>query len=161
MSLVKNTDSPAPVQNGQPVLHYWHIWTDGAGTSHQSRCALTAFERQSMGGASPQWNDSQEQGLSRVLFSVLPAGWVGEWHENPTPQWIVPISGCWFVESMDGMRIEMGPGELSFGGDQNCAPDAQGYKGHRSGTVGDQPAVLMIVQLDQAPSPPHRPCGFT
>jgi hypothetical protein len=60
---------------------------------------------------------------------------------------------------MDGTRIEMGAGDISFGGDQNCIADAEGRKGHRSGTIGDQPAVLMIVQLEQAP-PPHRPCCF-
>ena len=86
-----------------------------------------------------------------VLVVVQPVGWVGEWHENPKPQWIVPLSGRWFVETMDGERVEMGPGEVSFGGDQNTKPDAQGRKGHRSGTVGDQPSVNLIVQLEKDP----------
>lgn len=160
MRPVKNMDASTAAQNDQPMLHYWHLWIDDMGTSHQTRCALTAFERQSMGGAAPQWNYQQNQTPASVLFSVLPVGWIGEWHENPKPQWIVPVSGCWFVESMDGIRVEMGPGELSFGGDQHCAPDAHGRKGHRSGTVGDQPAVLMIVQFEQVPNL-HRPCCFT
>jgi hypothetical protein len=42
----------------------------------------------------------------------------------------------------------MGAGELSFGGDQGCTADATGHKGHRSGTVGDEPAVLMLVQME-------------
>ena len=46
----------------------------------------------------------------------------------------------------------MGPGEASFGEDQNCTPDPQGRKGHMSGTVGEAPAVLMIVQLDVPPT---------
>jgi hypothetical protein len=41
----------------------------------------------------------------------------------------------------------LGPGEVSFGGDQNTKPDALGRKGHRSGTVGDQPAVTKLVHL--------------
>jgi len=50
------------------------------------------------------------------------------------------------VESMDGQRVEMGPGEMSLGEDQNTR--AQGdRKGHLSGTVGDEPAVLMLVQI--------------
>ena len=44
-----------------------------------------------------------------VLVTVQPVGWVGTWHENPAPQWIVPLSGRWWVESMDGKRVEMGP----------------------------------------------------
>ncbi|MGH8397440.1 MAG: cupin domain-containing protein [Gammaproteobacteria bacterium] len=146
--------------NGKPELQYWHLWTDERGTSHQTRCSLTEFELQSMGGAAPQWNDQLDQRPTNVLFSVLPVGWIGDWHENPKPQWIVPLSGRWFVESMDGTRMELGVGDLSFGGDQGCTSDAQGHRGHRSGTVGDQPAVLLIVQLDQVPDC-HAPCCFS
>jgi len=138
-----NMDAPAPT--------YWHVWTDRNGVSHQERRAITEFERQSMGGAAPQWNAEQKQTPRKTLFSVLPAGWIGDWHENPAPQWIVPLSGRWFVETMDGTRVEMGAGEISFGGDQGCIADAQGHEGHRSGTVGGEPAVLMLVQMDGAP----------
>lgn len=137
--------------NTQPRLEYWCVYVDGAGTSHQQRRAITDFERQSMGGATPQWNSVPGTRPANALFSVLPVGWTGDWHENPAPQWIVPLSGHWFVETMDGMRVEMGPGEVSFGGDQGCVADARGCKGHRSGTVGNVPAVLMLVQLDRAP----------
>jgi len=146
-----------------PVLHYWHIWTDADGVSHQSRCVLDAFQQQSMSGAAPQWNDVQPTGNATVVFSVLPVGWIGDWHENPRPQWIVPLAGRWFVESMDGTRIELGVGEISFGGDQGCIADVHGHKGHRSGTLGHEPAVLMLVQLEQPSSipacPAHVPSG--
>ena len=36
-------------------------------------------------------------------------------------------------------------------------PDKQGRRGHRSGTVGDRPAVLMLVQVARRSSP-GRPC---
>jgi len=42
--------------------------------------------------------------------------------------------------------------ELAFGGDQNCR-EIDGKRGHRSGVLGNRPAVLMIVQLDSAPAP--------
>jgi quercetin dioxygenase-like cupin family protein len=82
-----------------------------------------------------------------VMVTVQPVGWEGEWHENPAPQWIIPLSGRWFVEAMDGTRVKMGPGEISFGEDQGCRI-IDGRTGHRSGTVGDEPAVLMVVQFD-------------
>ena len=132
-----------------PALDYWHVWRDEHGVSHQERRTLHDFERQSMGGAAPQWNNVLKQKPARAVFSVLPVGWVGDWHENPAPQWIVPLSGRWFVETMDGTRVEMGPGEVSFGGDQDCIADAHGHKGHRSGTIGDEPAVLMLMQLER------------
>ena len=135
-----------------PRVPYWHLWTDGEGVSHQTRCAMTDFVMKAMGaGAAPQWQGSRMHGGMTVMVTVQPVGWVGEWHENPRPQWIIPLSGRWFVESMDGTRVEMGPGEVSFGEDQNTR-EIGGRKGHKSGTIGDEPAVLMVVQFDAAPT---------
>ena len=143
-------------QQTPPTQDYWHLWSDANGISHQTHCVMDQFELGSMGDAAPQWNDKQAKSQATVVFTVLPVGWVGEWHENPAPQWILPISGRWWVEAMDGKRVEMGVCDLSFGEDQQCVKDGKGRKGHRSGTVGDVPAVLMAVQLHVAPV--HEPC---
>jgi len=139
-----------------PQVSYWHLWTDLQGVSHQQRCTLSAFALKGVGGAEPQWNNKQQTVSSTVVFTVQPVGWVGDWHENPAPQWIVVLSGRWWIESMDGTRIEQGPGEFSLGEDQGCT-EANGRKGHRSGTIGAEPAVLMTVQLhvDAVRSPCH------
>jgi hypothetical protein len=142
-----------------PTVPYWHLWTDADGVSHQTRCAMTEFALKSMQApADPQWQGARRSGAMTLLVTIQPVDWVGEWHENPRPQWIIPLSGRWFVESMDGVRVEMGPGDVSFGGDQHCR-ESGGRRGHRSGTAGDAPAVLMVVQLDdeRAPAPP---CAF-
>ena len=139
----------------KPRVPYWHLWTDGDGVSHQRQCALAEFDLKGVGGAAPQWNNKHGTVSSTVVVTVQPVGWVGTWHENPAPQWIVVLSGRWWIESMDGFRIEQGPGEFSFGEDQNCT-ETDGKKGHRSGTVGDQPAVLMTVQLHVDPK--REPC---
>lgn len=130
----------------RPEIPYWHLWTDQDGVSHQRRCTLTEFVLKGVGGAAPQWNAPQQRSDATVVYTVQPVGWVGDWHENPAPQWIVVLSGRWWIESMDGTRIEQGAGEFSFGEDQGCTT-RDGRKGHRSGTVGDAPAVLMTVQL--------------
>ena len=115
---------------------YWHLWTDADGISRQKRCAMTEFDLKSIKPpADPQWQGSRTSGSMTVMVTVLPAGWIGTWHENRKPQWIVPLSGRWFVEAMDGTRVEMGAGEISFGGDQHCR-DLDGKRGHRSGTSG-------------------------
>ncbi len=136
---------------GKPSVGYWHLWADEHGVSHQQRCELTAFALKGVGPADPQWNNKQPRSEATTVFTVQPVGWIGEWHENPAPQWIVPLSGRWWVEAMDGTRIEMGPGDISFGEDQGCTRDAQGRQGHKSGTIGDAPAVLMTVQLHIPP----------
>lgn len=145
--------------SAKPVVSYWHLWADTERISHQAKCAMTQFSLQSIKPpADPQWQGKQVSGRTTLLVTVLPVGWVGAWHENPKPQWIVPLSGRWFVESMDGTRVEFGAGELSFGGDQNCC-EVDGKCGHRSGTVGDVPAVLMLIQFDEMPAP-TTPCEF-
>ncbi|MHB1587142.1 MAG: cupin domain-containing protein [Acidiferrobacteraceae bacterium] len=141
-----------------PTLGYWHLYTDADGVSHHNRCVLEHFQLSGIGEAAPQWNNNQGQTAATVVFVVLPVGWVGEWHENPAPQWILPVSGRWWVEAMDGTRTEMGPGELSLGEDQGCVRNDGGRKGHRSGTVGGEPAVLMTVQLHVPPI--RKACHF-
>lgn len=145
-----------------PILSYWHVWTDDDGVTHQTKCDLTHFALESMGGkAAPQWNAQICAGQANVMVCTLQPAWVGDWHENPKPQWIIPLSGTWFVETMDGMRVEMGPGEISFGADQHSKPNAQGRFGHRSGTVGAEPASLMLVQLEDPRFVAARPGIFT
>jgi hypothetical protein len=143
----------------KPRVRYWHLWTDVEGISHQKRCVMTEFELKSIKQPSaPQWQGRAMSGAATVMVTVMPAGWTSTWHENPKPQWIVPLSGRWFVEAMDGSRAEMGTGEISFGGDQNCR-QIGGKRGHLSGTVGDGPAVLMLVQFDEIPAP-RSACEF-
>jgi hypothetical protein len=143
-------DTEAP-----PKITYWHLWVDSDGISHQTECTLTKFELKGVGGAAPQWNNKQDRSEATVVYTVQPVGWVGDWHENPAPQWIVVLSGRWWIESMDGTRIEQGPGEFSLGEDQGCRL-TEGRKGHRSGTIGATPAVLMTVQLHVPPQ--RKPC---
>jgi catechol 2,3-dioxygenase-like lactoylglutathione lyase family enzyme len=73
----------------RPSVPYWHLHVDDNGVSHQTRCALTNYEFKGVGPADPQWNDKMERGEATVVFTVQPVGWVGDWHENPAPQWIV------------------------------------------------------------------------
>ena len=114
-----------------PRVPYWRVWRDADGI-------------QSI------WRTPTQEGTTGiVLIKVGPdADYV--LRKNPVPQWIVPLSGRWFVETMDGHRIEMGPGELSFGGDQGCRR-TEGRLGHRSGASDDQPAMLMLIQLERIP----------
>lgn len=149
------TATPTAESGPKPRIPFMHLWTDEHGVSHQAPCALEDFELKGIGGADPQWNNKHQTCSSTVVVTVQPVGWVGDWHENPAPQWIVVLSGRWWIESMDGTRIEQGPGEFSFGEDQGCT-QTDGRKGHRSGTIGDAPAILMTIQLHVEPQ--HRPC---
>lgn len=146
-------------EDAKPTVPYWQLWTDGDGVSHQDACVFSGFELGSVGpGADPQWKGRKTRGTMTVMMTVLPVGWKGDWHQNPKPQWIIPLSGRWSVEAMDGNRREFGPGEISFGGDQGCR-ERGGRVGHRSATVGSEPAMLMLVQFEDAPASKF-PCAF-
>ncbi|CAH1001277.1 hypothetical protein LEM8419_02178 [Neolewinella maritima] len=132
----------------KPSIPYWHVYTDQDGISKQKKEQLTDFELESMGGGSgEQWNNKLTKGATQIIFSELPADFDGDWHENPAPQWIIPLSGGWWVETMDGTRVEMRTGELSFGADQGT----KGEKGHKSGTLDGKPCRMMIVQHKDKP----------
>ncbi len=138
-----------PDSQTAPTMSYWHVYVDKDGVSRQERFELTAFSLKGINpDVEPQWNNKMEPSQAGVTFTVLPVGWIGEWHENPRPQWIAILSGSWFVETMDGTRVEMGPGELMMGEDQN----SKGKKGHRSGTVGDQPCSMIVTGLEVTPT---------
>ena len=135
-----------------PRVPYWHVYTDADGMSRQRRFELSQFTFEGVNPeVAPQWNDKQQPTQAGVTFTVLPVGWVGDWHENPKPQWIAILSGRWFVETMDGTRVEMGPGELMMGEDQNTV-EREGRKGHRSGTVGDEPCTMIVTDLGVEPA---------
>lgn len=96
------------------------------------------------------WQSGPRNDATNVVFLTLMPGVEYGWHENPVSQWIVTIMGRWFMTTMDGMRVEMGPGEASFGADQNCQP-IDGRQGHLSGAVGSEPAVIMLIQVASDP----------
>jgi hypothetical protein len=109
---------------------------------------LAGFDARRLGGqAGPLWARSVPGTVTAVSFNVLPVGWVGEWHESPRAQWVVPLSGRWFIETADGTRVEMGPGDIHWGQDQGTS----GERGHRSGQVGADPCVLLFIQYGEVP----------
>ena len=69
------------------------------------------------------------------------------------------LTGKWFVYAMDGTRVELRPGDISLGKDQNTVPDAEGRKGHRSGNIGDETVTPMVIETDATPTV-DQPCRF-
>ncbi|WP_305984062.1 cupin domain-containing protein [Roseibium sp. MMSF_3544] len=134
-----------------PTALFWHLWADADGVTHQSQCRFGNFELKSFAPpAKDLWTKRLAATPEDITILVLQPGTL-KWHRNPKPQWIIPLSGTWFVESMDGTRVEMGPGMASFGEDQLAKPDKNGNVGHLSGVVGEEPCVLMLIQLTDPP----------
>jgi hypothetical protein len=91
--------------------------------THQTQCEFKDFSPLSLGkGVELIFVDKLQDTPDHLVIAQFPKGWVGAWHENPAAQWIIPLSGRWFVETMDGHRVEMGPGDASLGEDQGSKP---------------------------------------
>ncbi|WP_206433215.1 hypothetical protein [Sphingomonas sp. S-NIH.Pt15_0812] len=132
-----------------PLMPFLHMWTAADGGSRIDLSRMTGFGQKSVGGgAAPQWMRPFPGEVSAVDFAILPLGWVGDWHESPKPQWVIPLRGRWFIETMDGNRVEMGPGDIHFGQDQ----ETTNGKGHRSGQIGDEPCFQIIIQFATSPA---------
>jgi len=145
---------PAPRAPEPTVLH---VFTDEAGRSHVHRCAIDGLTlAQVVPHVPPVWRVPAEHDVASRAVWVLPAGWRGGWHRNPARQWVIPLSGRWFVETQDGARVEMGPGEMHLGDDLDSTPDEHGRVGHDSGVLGDEPCTVQVIALTH--DSPRRPC---
>ncbi|GGE19835.1 hypothetical protein GCM10011529_28040 [Polymorphobacter glacialis] len=148
MPKLLSTLSPiATIEFDVATMPYWRLFTRDDGLSSVAASLLGGFVEQSVGGkAAAMWMLPAPGKVEVVQFAILPVGWVGEWHESPLRQWVVTLSGRWFIETQDGLRIEMGPGESHWGEDLGTR-QINGNHGHRSGQLGDGPCAQMLVQF--------------
>ncbi|WP_295789501.1 hypothetical protein [uncultured Microbacterium sp.] len=147
-------DNDGRGENTPPSLPFVHMWTGLDGKSCLDESVLRGFGLQSVGGgADPQWMRPFPGEVSSILFAALPVGWVGQWHPSPHPQWVIPLRGKWFLETQDGSRVEMGPGDIHFGQDTDTA-EIDGKTGHLSGTIGNEPCLQVLIQFAVSPAAP-------
>lgn len=155
-SRMKSTLPPLD-NNGQdlgnpPAMPFWEMRIASGGRSAIEQSLLNGFISQSVSGASAAiWMRKFQGTVKAVWFNILPVGWIGEWHPSPALQWVVPLSGRWFIETQDGIRVEMGPGEIHWGAD--IAGSTLDEVGHRSGQLGNVPCVQLMVQFHETADP--------
>jgi len=109
---------------------------------------LSGFVQQVVSsGAAPIWMREFKGVVKAIWFNVLPVGWVGDWHPSPSLQWVIPLSGRWYIKTQDGTRTEMGPGDIHWGADLGLQA-IPWSKGHFSGQLGDIPCVQLMIQFE-------------
>jgi len=141
-------DDAAQDASQPPRMPFWHMKDAGDGHSTIEQAWLGDFMQQVVSApTAPIWMRGFAGQVRAVWFNVLPVGWVGHWHPSPSLQWVIPISGRWFIETQDGRRIEMGPGDIHWGADIVTGRAAD--IGHLSGQLGDVPCVQFMVQFHE------------
>ena len=151
---MKNTLDQLPTDGRDPqrppAVPFWLMQAGPDGRSTIGQQQLADFIRQSVSGdAAPIWMRQFHGDVKAVWFNVMPVGWVGEAHPSPALQWVVPLSGRWYIETEDGVRVEMGPGDIHWGADLGNSGVNQ-HNTHRSGQLGDVPCVQLMVQFHSA-----------
>ncbi|UMM09769.1 hypothetical protein MKW11_06910 [Gluconobacter frateurii] len=152
----------APVEDKPsfPSIAYWDNWTDTDGVTHLTHCKFSDFHEDSLSpSADKVLLGRAHTGSASVTMRVQPPKWKGGWNESHQVQWVVPLSGIYFVQAMDGTRVELNPGDILLSEDLNATPDRAGHRGHLSGNVGDDSVALLVTQFTQA-APLHQPCHW-
>ena len=162
--------STAPVKPGDTIrralarneIPYANVWADDKGRTHITKCVLKGLQLHGFAPpAAPYFMGIAPEDIESIVFSVLPAGWFGDWHHAPGPQWVITLSGRWEVQTTDGSTLRQGPGEFQFNSDESSFATAPGgHVGHTARLVGSVPNVRMIVTLKKRPgqSYANQPC---
>eukprot|EP00931_Biecheleriopsis_adriatica_P114961 TRINITY_DN90825_c0_g1_i1.p1 TRINITY_DN90825_c0_g1~~TRINITY_DN90825_c0_g1_i1.p1 ORF type:complete len:176 (-),score=17.75 TRINITY_DN90825_c0_g1_i1:348-875(-) len=115
--LVYADDGTFSAQPVPGVLRFTRLWVSSDGHTHLQDCTMKQTEKKLLrGGKSAQY----VRDLSGVLdptnltFTQMAADTENPWHQCPTAQFVVTLSGSWRVNTTDGSSIEMGAGHVLF-----------------------------------------------
>lgn len=115
------------------------IFGDESGQSHFDELRI-GVELVDLASTAPPVRVSSPIALAAARFSVMPPGFVADWHPAPRRQYSLHLSGELEVEVGDGEVRRIGPGSIVL------LEDVSG-QGHRTRVVGEQPVVGVFLQL--------------
>jgi hypothetical protein len=115
------------------------IYADAAGRSHMDEVSIE-LEETGFAQSVPDFQVSAAIPVAHARFSVMPPGWVGEWHPAPRRQYSLHLAGKLEVEVADGSIGRFGPGSIVL------LEDVFG-QGHRTRVVGDEAVVGVFLPL--------------
>jgi len=87
--------STAPAPPGDTIrqaltrkeISYANVWADDKGETHVTKCVLKGLQLHAFAPpAAPYVMGIVPEEIESIVFSVLPAGWFGDWHHAPGPQ---------------------------------------------------------------------------
>lgn len=89
----------------------------------------------------------------KTIFTQLDVGNTQPPHNCPHVQFVVTLSGQWFVKTSDGTRHVFSAGDVLFQDNTKDNPAAKkGAKAmHESGTEGDVPCRQLMLFVDRKP----------
>ena len=123
----------------QPITHA-RLVSDEAGESHFAVMTIEMSTRH-FAPPAPAFDVSDLTHATQFGFLRVPGGFIGDLHPSPMRMWIFFLSGTMDFEASDGECRRYKPGDALL------LEDTTG-KGHLSRVIGDSPAVLAAVRLE-------------
>ena len=121
-------------------MEYTRIYSDENGESHFEDVEVE-FTATDFAPPAPPLGLSSFSVSKRFGYMTAPPGWYGDWHPSPVNQICIYITGFVEAQVSDGEIRTFGPGNVTL------LEDTTG-KGHRSRVVGEEGAILAVVQLE-------------
>ena len=138
------------------ATHYWHNYVGADGLGHFARCAFAWHSVPYLPGLPPLNNSvlSAAGAVKGLEMLSLPPGWTGAAHHEPVVQLLIYLSGKgeWITAANESHVFRAG--DLYLGEDQLATA------GHTSRTLGSEPLVAALVQLERSPTR-EKPCWLS
>ena len=155
------TATPEPVRPG--VIEFTRLWVSSAdGHTHLQHCTIKNLTKHPLpGGSTAQYvrDLAGEVQPTDLIFTQM----LGDnpWHQCPTSQFVIPMSGSWRVNTTDGDSVVMGPGHVFYQDDYKGLETAGGVKPvHFSASVGGPCNQLVISAAGRAAVMDDRSCDW-
>lgn len=118
---------------------YTRLYTDEQGETHFADVEVR-LNSVPFAPLTPPLDLSAFLPATQCAFLGGPPGWRGDWHPSSARNFFVVLTGEWEIEASDGTVRLFSPTDVLL------AEDTTG-KGHRSGVVGEEESLALLVQL--------------
>ncbi|KAG6549417.1 hypothetical protein Mapa_009136 [Marchantia paleacea] len=143
--------APSPSGSTQPLdFKYTQLWSDADGETHITECKMSGFREEAYSSLIQYVRDDFGGNTTKLVFTELSVNLTQPLHSPPAVQFVVTISGSWYIVTTDGSYRAFQPGEVLFQDDTVDSPAAK-IPEHFSGAVGAVPCQQMIIQFNRPP----------
>ncbi|MCO5594299.1 hypothetical protein L7F22_048328 [Adiantum nelumboides] len=144
--------APAPASGTQPEnFKYTQLWSDAEGETHIAECKMQGFREEAYSALLQFVRDDFGGNATKMVFTELSVNLTQPLHNTPSTQFVITLSGSWYIKTTDGSYREFLPGEVLFQDNTKDSPAAKSPQ-HYSGAVGDVPCQQFVIQFDRVPN---------
>ena len=128
------------------VINFIRLWTSEDSKTHLKQCEVQQLEESGDFGTIQYVRDLVNSSVTPYNLVLTQQTGDNPWHPSPQTQFVVTLSGAWFINTTDGDYVEMRPGDVLFQDDYRDSP--LGGK-HYSGTLDGEPCNQLVIAVEQ------------